>query len=329
VADIDDCNREEEEDAGGDAAQPFTPLKLFHEDQDDLSPSCLVSPAGSNEEEEADEVLRHDIENYKDEENAFVPTPLSEIHRGGNVDARSNLAALNKDLTSPKEDNGGDTTMKVKNTLSPSHYCNLQRMNNVSHQVNYVKMTFDEATFRKEINKEIAFFLEEFDTLNCGPCISIPIATEISLVMMSKLRLVDELTRGDLNSDNIHYLLEMYRSVIEGIDECRKEFTTIERKKVDIYSDHQSRGELMISLLRTAKVDYKFLLSNVEQDSALGNAVRRFLGNDARGNERNLTVTALKEISIYPQAVKNCLTILVNLSSAIDVLAGFSVTNFL
>ncbi|KAK1735957.1 hypothetical protein QTG54_013093 [Skeletonema marinoi] len=341
--------------------------KLFYEDQGDVeSPSGMDSPAGSSEEElqtydpssDLDESLCEPSnaaasplmqEEEEAEDDASVGEAGNEVvddedvnETGGGIDlATSTSFDENSSLVSasPSSDaspgRGDDEDNEVEE-YSISESASLKksyhgRNNIVNTREQSQRRHVANRTPRDDINAEIDVLVKQFNALNCGQCVSIPIAREIRLLELCKMRLADELTRGELRSRNIHHLVEMYRDVIGGTDECRKEFATIERKKADILegmpqlSVSQSRGELLTSLARTAKVDYKFLLSNVEESSVLCKAVHQFLGNDARGNERKLTATALKEFSIHSHAVKNCLAILANLSTAVDVLEEFLV----
>eukprot|EP00984_Skeletonema_dohrnii_P007389 scaffold2678_cov123-Skeletonema_dohrnii-CCMP3373.AAC.6 len=344
--------------------------KLFYEDQGEAgSSSGLVSPAGSSEEElQADypssnldespsghfypassDNEQEEEEEEEAEDDASVGEAGNEAvddedgnGTGGGIDlATSTSFDENSSLVSASpssdaspgrgddEDNEGEEySISESASLKKSYGCNnivitREQSQRVKHVAN--------RTPRDDINAEIDVVLKQFNAVNWGQCVSIPIATEIRLLELCKMRLADELTRGELRSCSIHQLLEMYRNVIGGTDECRKEFATIERKKLGIlesmpqFSGSQSRGELLTSLARTTRVDYKFILSNVEESSVLCKAMHQFLGNDARGNERKLTATALKEFSIHSQAVKNCLAILTNLSTAIDVLEDFLV----
>jgi len=339
-------------------------------DQGDVeSPSGMVSPSGSSEEELQTDDLSSNLDEslfepsnaassdneQEEEEEAEDDASVGEAWNeavddedgngtGGGIDLATSTsfdensslvsASPSSDASSGRgddEDNEGEEySISESASLKKSYHGRNNIVNTREQSQRRVKHVANR-TPRDDINAEIDGVLKQFNAVNWGQCVSIPIATEIRLLELCKMRLADELTRGELRSCSIHQLLEMYRNVIGGTDECRKEFATIERKKLGILegmpqlSVSQSRGELLTSLARTAKVDYKFILSNVEESSVLCKAVHQSLGNDARGNERKLTSTALKEFSIHSQAVKNCLAILTNLSTAVDVLEDFLV----
>ncbi len=195
-------------------------------------------------------------------------------------------------------------------------------------------LPFDEAKLKEAAAAEINELVGTFDSLNCD-CDedeAQPLAIETSIVTVCRLKLHEEFSSRQLSAANVHNILECFRGVMKGADIFREELVSIEQKTIAILQSvpkcsdaSQSRGDFLSSLSSAGNVDYTLAMSEAGKRIPSVLAINAALGKDKRGNDRSLNASILREYSVASNPVRNLLQILVNISSAIDVLSNFSV----